>query len=97
MKASAYLAVWLRLLTRTPEDLAAEKQVRHPSPAPHRKQGTKQAPQRTQTGGVPLPYHSEGKTPYRARERYSCGTVPATYLQESGQVNFIHDEAETAE
>lgn len=94
MKPS-YLAVWLRLLTRTPAELAAERQARHPAPAPHRKdaqQGHKKAIQRMQTDGVPLPYHSEGKTRYRERERYSSGTVPAIYLQEVCPMNLIHDE-----
>ncbi|MBU2739872.1 hypothetical protein [Acidithiobacillus concretivorus] len=57
MKPSAYLAVWLRLLTRSPAELAAERLARHPAPPPHRKQGTKQALQRTQTDGVlPVPH-----------------------------------------
>lgn len=63
MKPSSPLAAWIRLFARSPEDLAAEKQARHPSPAPHRKdaqQGPKQAPQRIQAGGVlPVPHLSK--------------------------------------
>lgn len=49
----APVAWWLRLLTRSPEELAAERLARMPSPSPrtpNAQEGPKSAPRRTQAG-----------------------------------------------
>ncbi|MBU2784849.1 hypothetical protein HAP93_03545 [Acidithiobacillus ferriphilus] len=50
---SASLSWWLRLLTRAPSELEAERRARQPSPSPrtpNAQEGPKSAPQRTQAG-----------------------------------------------
>ena len=53
----APLSWWVRLLTRSPEELEQERQARQPAPAPQTpgsRKGAKSAPQRTQSGRVGL-------------------------------------------
>lgn len=60
----APLSWWLRLLTRSPEDLAAERLARMPAPAPrtpNAQEGPKFGLQRTQAGRVGYPTAQAGE------------------------------------